>query len=130
ARRHGDRHGIDAPKKGARVGQDLAAGRRGRARAIGDEIHGGDKRGARHARHQAHVMAAEMADADDRDAEWSAHDRALPTTTTPASSAACTKRSPSTMSVLPASIDRPSAPAAFIAAMVATPTTGTSNRMS
>ena len=48
----------------------------------------------------------------------------------PASCAAARNARPSRMSVLPASIDRASAPAACIARIVATPTTGTSKRMS
>ena len=48
----------------------------------------------------------------------------------PASLAARTNASPSRISVLPASIDSASAPAACIASIVATPTTGTSKRMS
>ncbi len=48
----------------------------------------------------------------------------------PASSAARTMASPSIMSVLPASTDSSVAPAACIASIVETPTTGTSNRMS
>ena len=48
----------------------------------------------------------------------------------PASSAALTIASPSIISVFPASTDRMVAPAAFIASMVDTPTTGTSKRMS
>ena len=78
-------------------------------------------------------MPAEMADADDADAQR-VRDRASralrPTTTMPAASAAWTNASPSRTSVLPASIDSASAPAARIAAIVATPTTGTSKRMS
>ena len=48
----------------------------------------------------------------------------------PASSAARMIASPSIMSVFPASTDSTVAPAARIACIVATPTTGTSNRMS
>ena len=53
-----------------------------------------------------------------------------PTMTMPASSAALMIASPSIISVFPASTDSTVAPAAFIASMVDTPTTGTSNRMS
>ena len=48
----------------------------------------------------------------------------------PASSAAWMIASPSIISVLPASTDSTVAPAAFIASIVDTPTTGTSKRMS
>ena len=48
----------------------------------------------------------------------------------PASSAALMIASPSIISVLPASTDSAVAPAAFIASIVDTPTTGTSKRMS
>ena len=48
----------------------------------------------------------------------------------PAASAASKNAAPSTTSVFPASIEIAVAPAAFISAIVATPTTGTSKRMS
>src|SRR5262249_11683006 len=72
------------------------------------------------------VMAPEMTDSDHRDAK--AHTR--PTMEMPASLAALIIASPSSISVLAASTDKAVAPATRIASIVATPTTGTSNRMS
>src|SRR5205809_1979339 len=56
--------------------------------------------------------------------------RVRPTMQMPASSAVLRIASPSIISVFPASTDSRSAPTAFIASIVETPITGTSNRMS
>ncbi len=75
------------------------------------------------------VMSTQMTDADDADAE--AHAASVrPMIDIPASSAARMIASPSIISVFPASTDNAVAPARRIASMVATPTTGTSKRMS
>ena len=81
------------------------------------------------------MMPAKVTDANDRHAHR--HDgssqslgRARPTMVMPAASAAATIASPSIMRVLPASTDNRVAPAARMASMVDTPTTGTSKRMS
>jgi hypothetical protein len=72
------------------------------------------------------MVSPEVTDADDRDAK--AHGR--PTIAMPASFAALIIASPSSIRVFAASTDKAVAPAARIASIVATPTTGTSNRMS
>ena len=80
----------------------------------------------RQRREDPRVVPPEVADADDGDAKT----HARPTIAMPASSAALMIASPSIISVLPASTDNAVAPAARIASIVATPMTGTSNRMS
>ena len=81
------------------------------------------------ARQDSRVMAPEMADPDDGDAKR-IHAVLRPTMAMPAASADLMIDSPSIISVLPASTDNSVAPAARMASIVATPMTGTSNRMS
>src|SRR5262249_18915121 len=146
--RHCDCHRVDAAVQLARVEQGRRAVRRGdlsRARLIDvDDRHELD---ARQGRQNARMVLAEVPDANDRDAHCRYPDHETtktrrrpgsffhrcdprPTMQMPASSAALMIASPSIISVLPASTDSTVAPAAFIASIVATPTTGTSNRMS
>ena len=83
------------------------------------------------------VMPSQVTDADHcRTKRRHLHDddapapTTRPTTATPAALAASNTRPPSSTTVFPASTDSTAAPAAPSASIVATPMTGTSNRMS
>ena len=126
---HGNRHRVDAAHHLAiveRSGRPI--GRRDLARARLVRVDDGDELDAGKGRENPGVMTPEMADADNGDAKR--RHAVRPTIAMPAASAARTMASPSIISVFPASTDNAVAPAAFIASIVDTPTTGTSNRMS
>src|SRR5215471_8103673 len=99
--------------------------------AHADELRAVDRR------EQPRMMLAQVTDADDANADHAAdpppRDPSVggirPTIVIPASFAAAMIASPSIISALPASTDSALAPATRIAVIVATPTTGTSKRM-
>ena len=124
----GDRDRIDlVPARVARVEERLRVHRpRNLLRAAAIGVDHGHELHARERGQDPGMVPPEVTDADDRDAK--AHGR--PTIAMPASFAALIIASPSSMRVFAASTDKAVAPAALIASIVATPTTGTSNRMS
>src|ERR1051325_9034699 len=123
-RRHGNGHCVDVRNQIARLRKDTAAELGGYfigARPI--RIADAHQVDAVHRRKQPRVMLAKMADTDDGDANHlaaspplaSVAGRTRPTTAMSASFAAAMTASPSSISVLPASMDSAVAPATRIA---------------
>ena len=123
-----DADGIDAARQGGWRRERLGpVFRRDLLSPLGACIDNADQIDTRHRRQQPRMVLPEMSDADDGDPEVAAH---RPTIAIPASLAAVNTASPSSTSAFPASTDSAVAPADRIAVIVATPITGTSNRMS
>ena len=134
-----DRHEVDVVENlphvghgpGTRWGRNLRGPRTVR-------VHHTGQHDARHRSQNPRVVTPEVAHADNRRSQDPISHSGLPcfastarpTIAMPAPSAPRMTASPSTSSVRPASIESAVAPASRIASMVATPTTGTSNRMS